>query len=157
MTATGAWFTDSKEDVAVGGEGTFGKVAITSANATIKVKEGDANTIDKLVPGCTLTLNGEVVNGSTVKVYYRYKIVATIECADAAEKAKIEALFADLADYSTPAVLEVGENVPLSHADIQIPTTLGNGAMEAKVTLKLSVQFTQFDHQTTDSIVWANT
>ena len=153
---TGAWFTDKADDQAVTGEGTFGTVKITSASATVAMAEGDVNELSNLVPGCSLKLTGKIENGSTVDVYYRYKVVATVTCDDKTAKAELENLFKTYAEWTEGEKLTKATNASLD-GNFNIPNTIGNAAQRAKVSFKLSVQFTQADHQTAESIVWENT
>ena len=151
---TGAWFTDQANGD-VTGTGTFGTVKITSATASVSMAEGDANEITNLVPGCKLKLTGTIENGSTVDVYYRYKVVATVTCEDVGMKTELENLFKTYAEWTEGVKLAKATNAN-PNGEFSIPTSIGNAAQGATVSFKLSVQFTQADHQTAESIVWEN-
>lgn len=70
LTATGAWFTNSKDSTA-GDTVKFGKVEITSATATVTVESAT-----KYLPGDTISGSVTFANGSDVDIYYIYDVTA---------------------------------------------------------------------------------
>ena len=138
MGITGAWFTDRKEGT--GAQVNFGTVIISDSNGAVTLTKADSVAM----PGDTLTLGGEIINGGTAKVWVRYKVSHTYTTEDAL-KTELDKVFSGQYVYVETAV-EAGKNSALT-GTVTIPTSLGNSVQDASFSVSVTMEALQ----------WANT